>query len=392
MILHALRRRAFTVIELLVVITIITIIVLIALPRFARMLEDQQEQLAVNLLRAALKAGREAAMQSPGDEDAAIVFFYRPATTSSISGGRLVAVPYVKAGTFQDDPNRLNNGPVQNATSVLGVQRDVFLPVGDSEPIVFPRGWMVRGYAPPNSMPDPQSTNATDPGYNWYESGGGGNRYVSTEGNWVFPETDFYDLSDDRAGNNRQTFMVRFKARTGEVVVNPNDISIVIDVRPYYQGLDANSTRRLYDAYDRNAFVRKLLREASPARQLILGRNGDSNSATLSSNVVLVRPVRQLSLNDESKLAAALQLELNRESGCLYRPAPAIVAAESAADASPDPAFMPGVDSLKINQWIEGDTNFNNQVEGPDGNDRPLARVFSIDRYTGVPYQVEVQP
>lgn len=385
-------RRGFTVIELLVVITIVVIVVLIALPRFARMLEDQQEQLAVNLLRVAMKAGRDAAMASAGDEDTAIVFFYRPGNTRGQLGGRLVMAPYVKIGTFQDDPSRLNAGPAPNGSIVEGVRRDVFVPYDGGESIVLPRNWMARGYAPPNSMPDPQSTEPTDPGANWYDAGDGGNRYTWTEGNWVFPETDFYDLRDDRAGNNRQTFMVRFKAVTGEVVVNPNDPVLIVDVRPYYEGLDANSTRRLYDAYDRNAFMSRLLDESGPARQLILGRNQNNASATLSSHVVLARPVRQIALNDETRLAASLGVEINRDSGCLYRPRPAIRAADNPANFSSAPAFINGVDSIRINQWIEGDTNLNNLVEGPDGRDEPRARVFSIDRYTGTPLQVEVQP
>lgn len=383
--------RAFTVIELLVVITIIVIVVLIALPRFARMLEDQQEQLAVNLLRIAMKTGRDAAMTSSGSQDTAIVFFYRPGNTRGQLGGRLIMAPYIKIGTFQDDPSRLGSGPSQTSEFVLGTRRDVFVPYA-GESIVLPRNWMARGYAPPGSMPDPQSTEPTDPGSNWYDAGDGGNRYTWTEGNWVFPETDFYDLRDDRAGNNRQTFMVRFKAVTGEVVVNPNEPVIIVDVRPYYEGLDADSTRRLYDAYDRNAFLANLLDEAGPARQLILGRNQNNAGATLSSHVVLARPVRQVALNDETRLAASLMVEINRDSGCLYRPRPAIRPTDNPADFSAAPAFINTVTSIRINQWIEGDTNLNDRVEGPDGNDEPRARIFSLDRYSGTPLQVEVQP
>lgn len=382
-------RRAFTIIELLVVITIITIIVLVALPRFTAMLYAQEEQLAVNLLKVAMKTGRDAALRSAGDNDAAVVFFYRPANIQSAVGGRLVMLPCIKVGTFLDDPRRLSTNPVQNTTGVEGIQRDVFVAVDSAEPVVLPKGWTVRGYAPPNTMQDPQNNSPTAAGANWYEAGTGGVRYTADEGNWVFPETDFYSPVDDRAGNDRQSFMVRFKAGTGEIVSVPNDPVIVVDVRPSYDGRDANSTKRLWDSYDRGAFIAKILREAGPARQLILGRS--SNDLTCS-DTVLVRPVQQLALCDENKLAAALNVQVDRYSGCLYRPPPAVLAANDPPTASAVPAFINNVDSIRINQWIEGDTNFNDQVEGADGRDEPLARVFSIERYTGEPRQVEVQP
>ncbi len=382
-------RRGFTIIELLVVVTIITVVVLIALPRFTAMLYDQEERLAVDLLRAAMKTGRDTALRSAGDNDAAIVFFYRPASIQSTVGGRLSMVPCVKVGTFLDDPRRLSNSPVQNTTGVEGILREVFVAAESAEPMVLPRNWMVRGYAPPNTIEDPMNNAPTAPGADWYEAGTAGVRYLPAEGNWVFPETDFYNPTADRAGRNRQSFMVRFKAGTGELVTTPIDPVIVIDVRPYYGGRDVNTTKRLFDAYDRAAFIEKLLREAGVARQAILGRN---NSNETASDRVLVRPVQHLALYDENKLAVALGVQLDRASGCLYRPPPAIQAANSPANASDTPAFLPGVDSIRINQWIEGDTNFSDRVEGADGRDEPLARLFSIDRYTGQLRQLEVQP
>lgn len=374
------RPRGFTIIELLVVITIITIIVLIALPRFSAMLSSQEEQLAVNLLGTAMKSGRDAAMRSGGDDDAAVVFFYRPGPANSSVGGRLVMVPCVKVGTFLDDPRRLNGG---GSDDVRGELRDVFVPVTGFDPVVLPRNWMVRGYAPPNSI---------DAASQWYESGATV-RYQQAEGNWVFPETDFYDHSKDRSGNDRQTFMVRFKAGTGEVVTVPNSTAIVLDVRPNYQnrGGSGNPSWDLYNAYDRTGFVRKALRHGGTARQLLFGSDG---SGQYSSDVVLVRPVGQLALYDGTKLAAALGAQASPGSSCLYLPPPdpnGVVGATN--DPTSDfPQFVAGVDSIKINQWIEGDTNFNDRVEGPDGRDGPTAFVYSLDRYSGEPRRLEVQP
>lgn len=372
------RLRGFTIVELLVVITIITIIVLVALPRFSAMISSQEEQLAVNLLGAAMKSGRDAAMRSGGDEDAAIVFFYRPAAANSTTGGRMVMMPCIKVGTFLDDPNRSVSG---NSNFVSGERRDVFVPVTGFDPVVLPRNWMVRGYAPPNSV---------EASGQWYESGAT-TRYQQAEGNWVFPETDFYDHQDGRAGNERQTFMVRFKAGTGEVVTVPNDKAIVVDVRPNYEDRPQNDPSwALYNAYDREGFVRKVLRQGGSARQVLFGSD---NAGEYSSDVVLVRPVGQLALYDETKLAAALDAQISPGSGCLYRRPPDPNGTGAANDpASNFPSFVTGVDSIKINQWIEGDTNFNNQVEGPDGRDGPTARVYSLDRYSGEPRQLEVQP
>ena len=59
----------------------------------------------------------------------------------------------------------------------------------------------------------------------------------------------------------------------------------------------------------------------------------------------------------------------------------------------PDLAFVPGVTSTRINQWIEGDTNFDNRIDPtrtPSG-DAPEARIFTIDRYTALLRAVEVQ-
>jgi len=388
-------RAAFTIIELLVVVTIITIVVLIALPRFASLIYAQEEQLASSLLTAAMKTTRDAAIRSPGDEDGAAVFFWRyqplgpgRITTSGLSA-RLVIVPCIKVGTFTDDPRRLSNSTVQQSNDVQGIRRDIFMPVEGVDPVVLPRNWVIRGYAPPNTVEGTLALNANNPGdprANWYE----GNRYQTDEGNWLFPETDFYAPADDRVGNDRQTFMVRFKAGTGEVVTVPNETAIVVDVRPYYDGRDPAGSKQLYDAYDKTAFVKRILREAGKTRQKVLGRD---DQKMLCSDVMLVRPVTQLAIYDENKLAAALGVPLDTFSGCLYKPPPALSAMDDPPEASARPSFVAGLtDAIRINQWIEGDTNFNDTVESAGGGDQPLSRIYSLERYTGVPRLLEVQP
>jgi prepilin-type N-terminal cleavage/methylation domain-containing protein len=374
-------RGAFTVIELIVVIAIITIIVLIALPRFTAMIAAQEEQLAINLVRVAMKTGRDAAMRSGGDEDGAVVFFYRPAESSSPQGGRLVMIPCVKVGSFLDDPRRMSG---TSTTEVEGKLRDIFVPLSGADPVMLPRNWMIRGYTPPNTV---------EPGGEWYETGNGNPRYLAEEGNWVFPETDFYKGDEGWAGENRQTFMVRFKAGTGELVTVPNTTAIVVDVRPNYEDRDADSTLALYQAYDREAFVRKMLRQGGIARQRLFGHD---SSGAISSDMVLVRPVAQLALYDETRLAASLAVRISPGSGTIYRRPPDLDSSgvqSPGNDASSDfPQYLDNIDPNRVNQWIEGDTNFSTRVEGADGTDEPQAYVYSIDRYTGVPRRLEVQP
>jgi hypothetical protein len=46
----------------------------------------------------------------------------------------------------------------------------------------------------------------------------------------------------------------------------------------------------------------------------------------------------------------------------------------------------------RITRWINGDTNGDNQIEGAGGRDRPESKLFMLERYTGVPRVMEVQP
>jgi hypothetical protein len=59
--------------------------------------------------------------------------------------------------------------------------------------------------------------------------------------------------------------------------------------------------------------------------------------------------------------------------------------------------LLSGVQQSRINDWIQGDTNGDGQVSGAAdageaNSDQPEARLFTIDRYTGILHQVEVQP
>lgn len=347
--------RAFTIIELLVVIVILAIVTVIALPSFTSMIYNQEKGLAENLLRVGMRAGRDAALRSSGNDDAAIVFTYG-------ANNRLGMFPCVRAGVLPASGNQ--------------AEREVFVPAADLDPLQMPLGWVIRGFAPAGSI---------GAGTGWYDDGNGqANRYDPNEANWVFPETDYYDATRADRGADRQTFMVRFKARTGELVTSPSRAVLVVMPRPTYQNrqaLPAGSCQanRLDISPDLVASVRCILTSNefdNPQRALLLGDG--------SSDTVLAAPVAQLAVYDERRLATALGTEVNRVTRSLYLPVD--------GGTVRGPRFVQRVRSESINRWIIGDTNLDGLVRGSDRGDSPEARLFMIDRYSGVPRALEVQP
>ncbi len=350
--------RAFTIIELLIVIVILAIVTLIALPSFTSMLYSQEANLAESLIRTGMKASRDAALRSASDDDAAAVFVFQ-------AGGRISIVPCVRVGVLP---------PISAADEPY----EIFVPSSELEPVQLPRNWMIRGYASPSLAGDAPSAGG------WYESDAGADRVVAGEGNWVFPETDFYDQRSASSGEERQTFMVRFRARTGEIVTSPSNPALVVLPRPTYLdrgSLPGNACNadRLDIAADLAQSVRCILSspefDAAQRAELI---------GVGSSDAVMVRPVSQLALYDENKLAAGLGSEVDRVSRCLYRNVDGTTVT--------GPRLVNGVTAENINEWINGDTNLNGQVESSDQGDAPLAKLFMLDRYTGVPRLMEVQP
>lgn len=353
--------RGFTIIELVVVILILTILTLIALPRFSAMLYTQEENLAQSLLRAGMRTGRDTALRSGGEDDAAIAFFF--------SAGKTTMVPCVRVGVLRE------------TVSGQTLERDVFVPVADQEPIQLPTGWSVRAYVPRGYTGD-------DSG--WYET----SRYDSDQGNWVFPETDFYDYGRADSGADRQTFIVRFAARTGEIVTAPSSPALVVSPRPTY--VDRNSLPntgclaargRLDIAADLSSVVRCILSDPS--------LNDNERSALMgdrSADTVLVRPVSQLAVYDERKLAAALGVQLDRDTRSVYR----VISPSSPLQGVPGgvdgPEFLAGARGEDINAWIAGDTDLNGRVERADRGDAPEAALYALDRYSGAPRALEVQP
>jgi type II secretory pathway pseudopilin PulG len=358
-------RAAFTLTELLVVILILVTVLLIAVPAFSSLMYSSEASMAESLLRSALRAGRDAAIRSAGRSDAGIVFFFEP-------GGRTLLVPCVKAGELEE-------GTLNRPTVI-----EIWIPSDTLEPVQLPKNWMVRGYAPVNSIsPLPLGTL-------WYEGpriiGGGGYGMSSTRGDWVFPETGFYDVESGRDGQKRQTFMIRFEAGTGLLSTAYSAPVLVLSPRPSATGrspVGSDQWKRADLASDYSRFVRRVLTDNSIRlfeRQALLG--------SVSSDMVRAKAVSQIALYDEKKLAAGLGVHPDRDTGCLYT-------VTRAGPGNVTVLWVRGalVDAAHMNAWIEGDTDFDGRIESPSATgDSPQAKMFTIDRYTAVLHEVEAQP
>jgi Tfp pilus assembly protein FimT len=360
---RVLRRAAFTITELLVVITLIVILVLIAVPSFQSMIYSSEEGMTETQVRTAIRAARDAAIRSNGGADGAAVFFFEP-------GGRCTIVPCVKVGEMTDWFSAAGNDTVR---------REIFAAAPGFSPVQLPRTWMVRGYVSANSF-----TNA------WYGSSTQemNDATLAQQRNWMFPETGFFDTTGTAEGFKRSTFMVRFQAGTGALVGASTEPALVLAPRnsgvgrttsPFNIDPQANKEGR----EDPVQFVRTWL--AKPVsgtgvndRRAVLGRR--------SSDMVLARPVMQIAVYNEQKLAAALGARLDSTTSSLY-------VDPAAAGYLPEYVMAtPSVTLRRIDMWIEGDTNIDGTVSNNTGADRPEAKLFAIDRLTGVLRPMEVQP
>ncbi len=357
-------RRAFTIVELLVVISILVLVLTLAVPAFSSLLKSSERSLAENQFRAGIAAGRDAAIQSESGDGAA-VFFFEP-------GGRFSIIPCVHVATIRDSIAPLTD-PLTGETVI---ERDIFVPLPSSEPVQLPSGWAVRAYAPPGSFDD----GANDPN-GWYE----GAMWTARRqfGNWVFPETGFYDHFRGDQGRNRQTFLVRFKKGTGEVESADRRTCLVVDLCP-------DDDFRVNPPWDAQRFETAENLPLAIRRAAALVNDAAGNAASearwlgdIATDTVLARPVTELALHQESSLARALGLRnLNRVTKSLYdndTTDPAIPAITPTLDTD---IFPQGVNSPEevvdmINRWIEGRLEMNGRIVESD------ARLFTFQHYAG---------
>ncbi len=368
-------RLAFTITELLVVITLIVILVLIAVPSFQSMIYSSEEGMAETQVRTAVRAARDAAIRSNGGADGAAVFFFEP-------GGRTTIIPCIKVGEMTDWFDATGTDPTRT------IRRDIFVAAPGFAPVVLPRTWMVRGYVSANSFTDA-----------WYGSAYSGlttnfDQATREQRNWVFPETGFFDDTLTSDGFHRSTFMIRFQAGTGALVGASTEPALVLAPRNSAAGRTVAPFNE--DGYraDREGredpvkFVRSwLTRKPSSTmanlvndRRAVLGRR--------SSDMVLARPVMQIAVYNEQKLATSLGARLDRNSGSLY-----VSPDDTINNPNHRPMYTdPNVYQVNVNLWLEGDTNLDATVSNNAGGDRPEAKLFAVDRLTGVLRPMEVQP
>lgn len=353
-------RKAFTLVEMLVVITIIVILVIIAVPAFQAMLYSNNRIQAEEAFKGGLTLGRDSAIRGGQGQDALAVFLFEPGL-----GMRIVACQ--KVGVFSD---------TDRSSGAMGrtVQREVFVPIQSLQPVSMPRNWSVRGYAPAGWV---------DGG--WYETQTGQVRYPQGQPAWVFPENAFFDANlatPATDGLNRQTFMVRFEGGSGRVSVSDPQAVLVVYPRESSRGRNSvNADLRLDLSKDLIRTVRRIMSDrlaatSDVARRALIGE--------ISGDCILAKPVTQLSLYDEAKLAGALGVRIDAATGCIYAAGTTPRFVESDGQA---------ITGRRIQQWIEGDTNFDGEYTAGLSQttlpvDEPQARVFTLDRYLGTAQQV----
>ena len=343
-------RGGFTLIELILVIALLGLVVLVAMPAFSGLMRSASEGGAENALRSGLAAGRDAAVRSSGINDGAAVFFFEP-------GGRLTIVPCVRVGAVKDW--RANSTGLGGAL----VWRDGFVPVPEVDPIQLPLNWMIRAYAAPETVDD-----------QWYDDN---YQPMRDEGNWVFPETGFYDRSVDQDGDDRQSFMVRFQAGTGRLRIHNGEPALVLSLRPTSILDRPNDWKDPTKAEDLGRWVQRVLNDSS------LVRPGDRAEllGNESGDTVLVRSVSLLAVYDIKRLAAAIGMRgINPKTGSLYGDGRGI-GGDFPTDPTLDSAMLGGLNESdvisRVNDWIEG------RQGGPLADVPSDVRLFTVPRYAG---------
>jgi prepilin-type N-terminal cleavage/methylation domain-containing protein len=354
-------RRAFTLVEMLVVIVISAILLGIAVPAFQALLSSSRQSMAQNSLQQAIFSARDMAARNIGGGDAAAVFFY------DRDRGLSVGV-YEQVASFSD-------WSVQ-ADHQKSVDRDLFVPVSSMEAVRLPDGYMVRGFALGTRLRDgdwydglvdfsPQSGNL---------QGSGSDR---GPGAWVFPETDFYDQTEQDDGDDRQTFMIRFTAGSGALSRDPT-AAVVIDARPSSENrMPIGDIEPINTAEDLRSWAVRAATSESIAiadRWLLLGNE--------SSDTVLAQPVTDLAMYRERRLAQMLRLRgLNKKTKTIYErdDEPSIDSAlfRDTALAS-DRVEL----ETQITKWIEGRLAIDS--DAPAGSaDEADSAVYTISAYYG---------
>lgn len=355
----------FTLVELILVIIIILILAAIAIPAYASLTYSSNQSGAANAVQAALQSAREAAVRAGSGRDAAAVFLLG-------DDGRVRIVVAEEAGTILDN------------TGSADVERDIFVPSSDVEVIELPRQWVVRGYVKPSALR--VGVGALQDNLGWYED-----TYQGTDrdlGQWVFPETAFYDETAGNNGRTRQSFMVRFEGGSGRFLSSATQKALFLDPAPVLGFRDTTApwtTYRVDREADLGRFVRRVLSLPNSTLSLSDKRQLLGDEAT---DTVLVGPVGQLAVYNERRLAESIGADgLNRFTDTLYAPVGGSVRGPE-YDAN---LFGGGIMRQQINGrislWIRSagiEIVPGSSVQFADTSD---ARVFLVSRYLGQPLE-----
>jgi len=394
--------RAFTLVELFIVVSILAIAVALGVPTFGSMLDATSRTLARNALQEAVSQARFLA--TAFGRDSAAVFVTDP-------GGTVRIVPMLLVGEFEEvpgDPFGSGGNVPDDASFVglfapLGAAREVFAPVPDTPGFTLPEGWAVRGYVQAGRLQPVNPLLNTDP--EWYDSPlyGGNNptAQAKSEANWVAPEDVYFNPYSPGGAVNasgfgglstpRQTFMVRFEGGTGLLRIDTAP-AVTISPRPSTRNSESVSDRalRIDLAEDLGDWASQVMtasleqfRGNPRVDPVELAARRDRLIGVYSNETVLAGPVTRLALYREARLAEALESrDVNALTGTLYAPpgkqldldqfaAPTEqleirmdVELENAIDGVRYPDgiladWAGDIDALRvsINQWMEGDSD-----------------------------------
>ncbi len=360
-------RRAFTLIEMLVVIVISAILLGIAVPAFQALLSSSRQSMAQNSLQQAIYSARDTAARNVGGGDAAAVFFYDKDRGLSVGVFEHVA-------SFVDDTDN-SLGPNEAPPT-----RDVFVPVSSMEAVRLPEGYMVRGFVLGTQLRDED----------WYEDlveyspvsgtlqGSGSDR---GPGAWVFPETDFYDQTDQDDGEDRQTFMIRFKAGTG-TLSRVSTSALVIDPRPSSLDRTLITDDTILKPINETEDLRSWAVRASNSLDSSIVSSRAELIGNESSDTVLARPVTDIAMYRERRLAQMLQLRgLNKQTETIYeRDEDPRIDASLFRDTTlaSDPVEL----AAHITKWIEGRLVYeSNNAEGTA--QEADSSIYTVSAYFG---------
>lgn len=363
--------RGFTLVELLVVISLFVLVLAIGVPAFAALLRSNERASAESSLSLGIRAARDIAQRGEG-LDGAVVFTFENGIT------RLI--PCVMVTQVVD----------LSADGAGTVKRDVFVPHPLYKAAQLPRGWTVRGYARAYMIDN-----------EWYSQDSAYGTNVNSgpvaqerqRGNWVFPQTSFFDVEAQRDGDQsgagrtlRHTFMVRFSAITGQQYADPAPALVIVPRASEKNRPSATSD--LWKRVDRADDLRRwALRVAADPSLTLQARSeliGDR-----SADTVMAKNVNQLALVDEaamvsdlnsSKLLGSTRVTLDRTTQSLYLAygpsalTPTLVSGSTSKDIA-----------RAINQVIENREIAEQDIDGDSTTSpfKPQTQVFVVNPLRG---------